>query len=67
MNRRQFIALSGSASLAAMTSTPALAQAAEEPSGREFYELRQVSVENEAQKKQVDNFLQPSCNLQRMS
>ena len=57
MNRRQFIALSGSASLAAMTSTPTSAQAAEEPSGREFYELRQVSVENEAQKKQVDNFL----------
>jgi hypothetical protein len=57
MNRRQFIALSGSASLAAITSTPTPAQAAEEPSGREFYELRQVSVENEAQKKQVDSFL----------
>ena len=40
-----------------MTSTPTPAQAGEEPSGRDFYELRQISVENDGQKKQVDNFL----------
>jgi len=57
MNRRQFIALSGSASVAAITSAPIPAPAAEDSAGREFYELRQVSVENEGQKKQVDNFL----------
>jgi hypothetical protein len=57
MNRRHFIALSGSASLAAVTSTSTSMQAADARSGRDFYELRQIIVENEAQKKKVDTFL----------
>ena len=61
MNRRKFIALSGSASLAAATSTTSSAQAAEEPTGRDFYELRQVSLENEDQKKKVDTFLKEAA------
>lgn len=61
MNRRHFLALSGSASLAAMTSTSTTAHAAEGPSAREFYELRQIIVESEVQKQKVDAFLKDAA------
>jgi hypothetical protein len=57
MNRRKFIITSGSAGLAAMTSIPTGAQAAEQLSGREFYELRQFIVETAEQRNMVDSFL----------
>ncbi|HZR17779.1 MAG TPA: NIPSNAP family protein [Verrucomicrobiae bacterium] len=60
MNRRQFIALSGSASLAAVAS-PTPSEAVGEPAERDFYELRQVSVENQDQKTKVDTFLKEAA------
>jgi len=61
MNRRHFLALSGTAGMAAMTSSSTTAQAAEPLSGRDFYELRQIGVENEDQKKRVDAFLKEAA------
>jgi len=58
MNRRQFIAISGTATAAAITTETS---AAESNSGREYYELRQVIIEKEEQKKQVDNFLKEAA------
>jgi len=55
MNRRHFISLSGAAGLAAAAS-PATASAAGFGSGRDYYELRQYTLENEAQKKGLDDF-----------
>jgi hypothetical protein len=61
MNRRQFIVSSGTATLAAMASIPPGAQAAESLPAREFYELRQMIVETDDQKKQVDTFLRDAA------
>lgn len=55
MNRREFITLSGAASLAALA-TPSIA--AQGSSNRDYYELRQVFVENDEQRKAVDAFLE---------
>lgn len=57
MNRRQFITLSGAASLAAV----APATAAENASERDYYELRQITIETETQKKGVDAFLREAA------
>jgi hypothetical protein len=59
MNRRHFIALSGAAGMAAITSSPA--RAAQSGSGRDYYELRQFVIENEAQKKKLDSFLKEAA------
>jgi len=53
--------LSGTAGLAAITSTPTVARAQESASGRDFYELRRVTVENDDQKKKVDAFLKEAA------
>jgi hypothetical protein len=53
MNRRHFIALSGTASVAALTSNTT---AAETASDRDIYELRQYAIASEAQKKGLDGF-----------
>ena len=58
MNRRQFISLSGAAGLAAVT-VPT--HAAEASSGRDYYELRQLTVEGEGQKKACDAFLKDAA------
>jgi hypothetical protein len=58
MNRRHFITASGTATLAAITTTTS---AAEPTGGRDYYELRQFSVENEEQKKKVDSFLKDAA------
>jgi hypothetical protein len=58
MNRRQFLTVSSTASLAAVTGT---AVAADSPSGREYYELRQFIVENAEQNKKVDTFLKEAA------
>jgi len=55
MKRRDFLALSGTAGVAAMTSTTHAAGAA--GGGRDYYELRQYILETEAQKKGLDDFL----------
>jgi hypothetical protein len=55
MNRRQFISVSGAASLAAITTSTS--HAAESPAGREFYELRQFILDTPEQKKGLDAFL----------
>jgi len=54
MNRRHFIALSGAASLAAMSPK---ATAAEESGGRDYYELRTFILDSAEQKAKVDGFL----------
>jgi hypothetical protein len=59
MNRRQFVTLSGAASLAAVT--PATAAAAENSADRDYYELRQFIIETEAQKKGMDAFLRDAA------
>ena len=61
MKRRDFITLSGTAGLAAVASTPTNLPAAEPSAGREFYELRQNTVETEDQKKKVDAFLKAAA------
>lgn len=61
MKRRQFLTLSGAAGLAAVTASPATATAAGVPSGRDFYELRRITVETDAQRKQVDAFLRDAA------
>jgi hypothetical protein len=58
MNRRAFIAVSGTASLAALT-TPT--SAAEASSGRDYYELRQIVIEKPEQKKGLDAFLKDAA------
>jgi hypothetical protein len=55
MKRRDFLVLSGTAGLAAMTSTTHAAGAG--GGGRDFYELRQYILETETQKKGLDDFL----------
>jgi hypothetical protein len=57
MNRRQFIALSGTASLAAVATTTNAATASE----RDYYELQQYTVENEEQKKGLDTFFKEAA------
>ena len=59
MNRRQFVTLSGAASLAAVT--PATVAAAESSTDRDYYELRQFIIETEAQKKGMDAFLRDAA------
>ncbi len=54
MNRRHFITVSGLAGVAAVTTKVA---AAESTSGREYYELCQIAVENSEQRKGLDAFL----------
>jgi hypothetical protein len=54
MNRREFLTISSTASLAAVTGT---ASAAEASSEREYYDLKQFIIENADQKKKVDAFL----------
>lgn len=54
MKRRDFLALSGAAGLAAMTSKT---QAATTAGGRDYYELRQFLLDSEEQKKGLDVFL----------
>jgi hypothetical protein len=61
MNRRQFISLSGTAGLAAITATPNAMSAAEPPTGRDYYELRQIVVETGEQKKQAEVFLKDAA------
>lgn len=58
MNRRHFITLSGTASLAAMT---AKVTAAEVSTGRDYYELRRLVIENKEQKAEVDKFLKEAA------
>lgn len=58
MNRRQFIALSSTASLAAMTGKTSAADA---PADRDYYELRQLTIENKDQKASVDKFLKEAA------
>jgi hypothetical protein len=58
MNRREFITLSGAAGLAAVTST---ATAADSGSGRDYYELRQVVLETQDQRKGLDAFLKEAA------
>ncbi len=53
MNRRDFLALSGTAGAAALTMNSQAASGGV----REFYELRQYTVETEAQRKGLDDFL----------
>ena len=55
MNRRQFITLSGAASLAAISPAPSVA--ADSASGRDYYQLLQFAVDNQDQRKAVDGFL----------
>jgi len=59
MNRRHFITLSGAAGMAAITASTA--RAAQAASGRDYYELRQFILENDIQKKQLDNFLKQAA------
>lgn len=54
MNRRTFLALSGAASVAAVTNPVSAAQSAAK---RDYYELRQFILDNEDQKKGLDAFL----------
>lgn len=61
MNRRNFLAVSGTAGLAAMTSSPMNVQAADASDGRDFYELQQVVIETDDQKKKVDVFLKEAA------
>jgi hypothetical protein len=58
MNRRQFITLSGAASMAAVVPFSSNAQSA---GGREYYELRQFIVENEQQRKGLDTFFKQAA------
>jgi len=58
MNRRQFLAISSTASLAAMTGA---APAAEGSSEREYYDLKQYSIETADQKKKMDAFLKEAA------
>jgi NIPSNAP protein len=60
MNRRHFIALSGAAGMAAVTSP---GQAAEDSSasGRDYYELRRFILEKEEQRKGLDAFLKEAA------
>lgn len=58
MNRRQFLTVSSTASLAAITGT---ASAADAPSEREYYDLRQFIIENAEQKKKLDAFLKDAA------
>lgn len=62
MKRRHFLALTGTAGMAALTaSTAGSARAAEAGSGRDYYELRQFILESEAQKQKVDAFLKQAA------
>lgn len=56
MNRRNFLALSGTAGLAAITSTASAAESSGAEQ-REYYELRQLILDKEDQKTMVDQFL----------
>ena len=58
MNRRQFLTISSTASLAAMTGTASSAEASSE---REYYDLKQFIIENADQKKKVDAFLKDAA------
>jgi hypothetical protein len=58
MNRRDFLSLSGTATLAALAPT---AYAAESSSPRDYYELRQYLIETENQKRGMDAFLQKAA------
>ena len=62
MKRRQFLALTGTASVAALTLSPTgSARAAGGGSGRDYYELRQFILETEAQKQKLDAFLKEAA------
>ena len=56
MNRRHFLTLSGAAGLAAATAPINANAQSGSGSGRDIYELRQFIIENEGQKKILDNF-----------
>ena len=58
MNRRQFITVSGAAGLAAITSP---ASAVESSSGRDYYELRQYTIESTDQKQRLDSFFKEAA------
>ncbi len=58
MNRRQFLTISSTASLAAMTGTT---PAADGSSEREYYDLKQYSIETADQKKKMDAFLKEAA------
>lgn len=60
MNRRQFLALSSAASVAAV-SAPANAAEAAGGRDREYYELRQLILDKEEQKSGVDAFLKDAA------
>ena len=60
MNRRNFLSLSGAAGLAAITTSPSTASAAD-GSARDFYQLMQFQVDSPEQKKQVDGFLKEAA------
>ncbi len=55
MNRREFVSLSGAASLATIATSTS--QAAQPGAGRDFYELRQFTLDTTEQKKGLDTFL----------
>jgi len=55
MNRRHFLALTGAASVAAATATASAAEGSS--SGREIYELMQVSLDKQEQRKELETFL----------
>src|SRR5262245_47957430 len=61
MNRRHFIALSGTASVAALSSTSPTVRAAESSSGPDYYQLRQFIIESMDQKKKLDSFLKDAA------
>jgi len=58
MKRRHFLSVFGTASLAAMTSAT---HAAGAPAAREFYELRQYTLQSEEQRKGLDAFLRDAA------
>lgn len=60
MNRRHFLTLSGAAGLTAMAS-PTHAANGNSETGRDYYELRQFTVENERQKKLLDSFFKEAA------
>ncbi len=60
MNRRQFLALSGAASVAAV-SAPAKAAEAAANTDCQYYELRQLILDKEDQKSGVDVFLKDAA------
>jgi hypothetical protein len=60
MNRRHFLALSGTASLAAFTSRTHAADSSS-ATERDYYELRQIILDKEEQRKGVDAYLKDAA------